>query len=452
MDCEKFEPLLIDELYDELDELTSAAVKRHVGGCAKCAATFNGMRATRQIVSLPLVALPVGLEDRILAATKEAHKARPSYPVESGSWGPLKSKMSRVVSIAGSWAMRPQTAMAAVFLLMIGTSAFLIRSKNYASKDSPVSVTVEGAPSPTAVSQSNESLDDKAAAAAHGPSTPPNVTRPPAAPAASAIALNDDAPPVDHLKEKSKEDESGMLGGLGEAAGKPAKDARQGDNRNYGPAPLPTTSPMANAAAPAGAPAPPNAYDRADPWAQNAQSPAPMTKRTGPSDQQGSDPFSLGAAAFRARDFATATKNFDKAAQSGDTNAALWAAESTREGQGCAVALGRFDQLAKTAAGSWHGHEASLRAARCQIAMGQLDPARDRLNALARVSSHQQAAQQALGELNQVAARRAGGAGATGGAAAAPKRAAPASRPASPARAPAESMEQKKATDSNAGF
>ena len=36
MDCEKCEPLLLDELYGELDELTSAAVRRHVGGCARC--------------------------------------------------------------------------------------------------------------------------------------------------------------------------------------------------------------------------------------------------------------------------------------------------------------------------------------------------------------------------------------------------------------------------------
>jgi hypothetical protein len=29
MDCEKFESAMMDELYGELDEVTSAAVKRH---------------------------------------------------------------------------------------------------------------------------------------------------------------------------------------------------------------------------------------------------------------------------------------------------------------------------------------------------------------------------------------------------------------------------------------
>ena len=140
-DCEKFEPLLLDELYEELDELTSAAVKRHVSGCARCGSILNGMRSTRRAVTLPLEPIPEGLEDRILAAAKEAQKVVP-----------IKGRFGRVVSVAGNWAMRPQTAMAAVFLLMIGTSALLsIRSKDYRSKDSAVSVTVAGAPAPQAI-------------------------------------------------------------------------------------------------------------------------------------------------------------------------------------------------------------------------------------------------------------------------------------------------------------
>ncbi len=424
MDCEKFEPLLLDELYEELDELTSAAVKRHVAGCARCASILSGMTATRRAVSLPLVPAPVGLEDRILAAAKEAEKVVP-----------MKSRMSRVLSIAGSWAMRPQTAMAAVFLLMIGTSAFLIRSKNYASKDAAVSVTVAGAPAPIEAAPQSESLDDKAAATAHGP-TPPTYARP-AAPAASlAMGEAEGNGLVDRMtggaaREKGKEEESAALAS---AFGEAKKDSNA-----YAP-PLPTAT-IANAAPPAGAP---GAADEG--FAQHAK-PSPA-KRPGPADSLGQDPSSLGAAAFRARNFAEATRQYDIAAQSGDVNAALWAAESTREGQGCAVALGRFDQLAQKSAGTWVGDEASLRAARCQIAMGQLDAARARLDKLAQASTHQQQAQQALAELNQVAARKAGGAGgASGGAVAAPRAAAPAARPAAPARAPAEAQEQKKSDD-----
>jgi hypothetical protein len=424
MDCEKFEPLLLDELYEELDELTSAAVKRHVSGCARCASILGDLSATRGAVSLPLVPVPAGLEDRILAAAKEAQKVVP-----------IKSRMSRALSVAGSWAMRPQTAMAAVFLLMIGTSAFLIRSKNYASRDAAVSVTVAGAPSPTAATPPSESLDDKAAAAAHGP-TPPNVTRPPAQPAASAVALNEAEGdgPLNRItggaaRDKAKADEGSLASAFGDPSA-PAKDAKGAAS----PPPAPTmAAPITNAGAPGGAPAD---------YSQSA-APAYASKRAGPAAQ---DPFSLGAAAFRARNFAEAARQYDLAAQTGDPTAALWAAESVREGQGCAVALGRFDQLSQKAAGSWAGSEASLRAARCEIAMGQLDSAKGRLDKLAHVASHQQAAQQTLAELNQVATRKATGAGGASGAAAAP-RAAPAAPAAAPRRAAPEAQEQKKAVD-----
>jgi hypothetical protein len=432
MDCEKFEPLLLDELYEELDELTSAAVKRHVASCARCGGILNDLRATRRGIALPIVALPDGLEDRILAAAKEATKVVP-----------IKSRMSRALSVAGSWAMRPQTAMAAVFLLMIGTSAFLIRSKNYASS-SPVSVTVEGAPSPTATQTfDGVALDDKAAAQAHGPSTPPNVTRPPM-PAASVAASDDEsAGVVDRMtggagREKAKAEESALGSALAQ------KDtANEGKNAPAAaPQPAATYAPEAmNAGGVAGAPMA-KTVDRSDPWgsAGPSQTPAaagkPMPqKRSGPGDWS-NDPATLGAAAFRARNFADATRYYDQAAQTGDMNSALWAAESTKEGQGCTIALGRFVDVANRAAGSWVGSEASLRAARCQTSMGQLDAARDRLNKLAQVATHQQAAQQALAELNQVAARKAAGPGAvSGGAVAAPKRAA---SPKAPAPAPAE--------------
>jgi hypothetical protein len=396
MDCEKFEPLLLDELYEELDELTSAAVKRHVSGCSRCAAILSGFKSTRRAISLPLVPLPAGLEDRILAAAKEAQNVIP-----------IRGRFSRALSIAGSWAMRPQTAMAAVFLLMIGSSAVLLRSKNGPSRESAVSVTVAGEPAPT-TAPASEALDDKAAASAHGPSAP-NITRPPAPPAAAApaaVAENAD----DREPQKDKSDyASGSKAG---AAAPPPAATMAALERDLGP----------------------------------TQQPAKVLSRAG---GEPNDPASLGAAAFRARNYAEAARQYDIAAQGGDLNAELWAAESTREGQGCAAAVGRFERLAQKATGQWVGNEASLRAARCEISLGQLDAARDRLNRLAQIPSHQREAQAALHELDQVATRKAGGA--TGGAAA-PKRSAPAApKPASQVRAPSEASE-KKATDTAAGF
>ena len=138
MDCEKFESTLLDELYDELDEVTSAAAKRHVGGCSRCAALLSGMKATRRLAVLPLVEPPADLEDRILAAAREAQKVVP-----------LTRQASRAISRAGSWAMRPQTGMAAVFLLGIGLSALLLKGK-HAAPPSTMTVSEQGEPVPSA--------------------------------------------------------------------------------------------------------------------------------------------------------------------------------------------------------------------------------------------------------------------------------------------------------------
>ena len=138
MDCEKFESVMIDELYGELDELTSAAVRRHAAGCARCAALLDGLRATRRVATIPLVDVPAGLEGRILAAAADVQDV-----------APLQWRLARVVSLAGSWAMRPQTAMAAVFMVMIGTSVLILRGRSSrAPASAEMTVTEEGTPAP----------------------------------------------------------------------------------------------------------------------------------------------------------------------------------------------------------------------------------------------------------------------------------------------------------------
>src|SRR5438128_10595127 len=105
------------------------------------------MKATRKLVSMPLVDAPEGLEERILAAATEAQKVVP-----------IRSRMSGAVSWAGAWAMRPQTAMAAVFLLMIGSTTMLLRTRSDGRSASRTNVTVtqhgepavENSPSPAA--------------------------------------------------------------------------------------------------------------------------------------------------------------------------------------------------------------------------------------------------------------------------------------------------------------
>jgi TolA-binding protein len=72
----------------------------------------------------------------------------------------LGSRLARATSVAGSWAMRPQTAMAALFLVMIGTSVLLIRGKSSrAPASAEITVTEEGTPVPT-----NADFDSRAVA------------------------------------------------------------------------------------------------------------------------------------------------------------------------------------------------------------------------------------------------------------------------------------------------
>lgn len=423
MDCEKFEPLLLDELYEELDELTSAGVKRHVSGCARCAGILNGMKATRRAAALPIMAVPIGLEERILAAAKEAQR-------QANVVVPFRTRASRALTVAGRWAMRPQTAMAAVFLLMMGTSAFLIRSNPRANKDAAVSVTVEGAPAPMVQAAPVEAIDPNAAASAHGPASP-NYQRPPMP--LATVAAGDNGP-VDRLTNGyGRDGDEATIGSL-------AKEEKSK-----------TADPMAisNAGGPS-AGAPMQAQALAPAANADSMTQAPMA-RAGKGGANISDPASLGAAAFQARNYAEATRQYDLAAKTGDLNSELWAAESVKQGQGCAVALGRFDALSKKDAGNYFGNEASLRAARCQIAMGQTDAAKTRLVALQSSSTHASQAQTEMNNLNQALATKQAGGGTGVHAAASPKKAVAPARPA-PAKPSMDMDKQQRAPDRANGF
>lgn len=133
MDCEKFDRIVLDLLYGELDELTDAAARRHIEHCARCKGVSAGLRATRSVGSLPLVDPPDGLELGILEAERRLNARLP-----------LRKKLGRGVSILAVYAMRPQLAMAALLLLMLGTSLFFLRARPGAHDS--VLVTERGTP------------------------------------------------------------------------------------------------------------------------------------------------------------------------------------------------------------------------------------------------------------------------------------------------------------------
>jgi len=118
MDCERFDRLVLDLLYEELDELTDASAKRHVEQCSRCRGILAGLRATREVASLPLVDPPAGLERSILEAERRAREQLP-----------LRQRLGRGVSVLAGYAMRPQLAMAALLLLAIGSSLIFFRAR-----------------------------------------------------------------------------------------------------------------------------------------------------------------------------------------------------------------------------------------------------------------------------------------------------------------------------------
>ena len=133
MDCEKFDEHVIDALYGELDELTAAALRRHVESCSRCAAIFANLKSAREGSTLPLEEAPDELEERILAAERAV--------VRSAPW---HKKVMRAAAWAGSHAMRPQLAMAALFMFVIGSSLLLLRAKP--GTFGPTSVSERGTP------------------------------------------------------------------------------------------------------------------------------------------------------------------------------------------------------------------------------------------------------------------------------------------------------------------
>lgn len=118
MDQEKFDQHLMDYLFDELDEVTHAAMKRKIESDAECRELVAGLRATIEVAQLPLEEPDLDLEERILAAADLAQHGEPWH-----------KKALRSLSWAGSWAMRPQLAMAALLMLVIGSSVLLMRAR-----------------------------------------------------------------------------------------------------------------------------------------------------------------------------------------------------------------------------------------------------------------------------------------------------------------------------------
>ena len=178
MDQEKFDQHLMDYLFDELDEVGRAAMKRKLEADADCRSVEAGLRATMEVALLPVEEPSNDLEERILLAAKEAEADEPWH-----------RKVLRSLSWAGSHAMQPQLAMAALLMLVVGSAIVLLPARPGSVAVSP---TKDGIPQRTPSAEPTAAMPE-------APTPPSELAQRdektgPQAPAAAASGDSDKTP------------------------------------------------------------------------------------------------------------------------------------------------------------------------------------------------------------------------------------------------------------------
>jgi TolA-binding protein len=309
---------------------------------------------------MPKIDPPADHEGRIVSAARETKTV-----------APIRGRMARAVSLAGSWAMRPQTAMAALFLVMIGTSVLLLRGKSSRAPPSEdVTVTERGAPGAEPVPAAPTStLPDRGTALSESSGALAPTVEPKAASPSPAGDAGDDLRAA-HLKAavaRTKDDDE-VAESVNAAAG----------------------GTLATAPGPGGSLAGPPTFTQPA-LAQQAMA----NKRAELS------PLDSALEAYRAGRFDDAVRAFDALA-AGDPNADLWAARSRRESKGCRSAVARFDKVARRASGTAPGWDALLEGALCYRALGDFGKARVYFTALLAVDSHKDRARAELDRIGEL--------------------------------------------------
>jgi len=275
--------------------------------------------------------------------------------------------------------------MAALFLVMTGTSVLLLRGKSSrAPANAEITVTEEGSPAPSAplaAPLEPAPPDPVATAAMLAPSrsTERYMPLPAPLPVTRALAISDDS----RLASRAT-------------------------------LPVPTAPPVT-----APSPAQPGASPLAPPAARNpglGRDVPNDPSQSAPSDGNASAaqppatvvpladiaaPYASALGAYQAGRFDDARRAFD-AMGPGDAAAELWAARSVREERGCGAAIGRFDRVALRATGTSPGWDALFEGARCRVALGDYAGARSRLESLATVDSFRDRAQAELDRIARI--------------------------------------------------
>jgi hypothetical protein len=376
VDCEKFDRIVLDLLYDELDELTSAAARRHMEHCARCRGIGSGLRATREVGVLPLVDAPEGLEQRILEGEQRATQRLP-----------FGKRLGRGLSLLAGYAMRPQLSMAALLMLMIGSSLFFLRAQP--GDREHVLVTERGVP---------ESDNESATAVVPKKASPVEAAPEAARPIARSAPRMDDA-----LARRDRAPEA--------RADRPLALSQE-----------PAPAPVATAEARGGGLSGLGADDKLE------EGTADIT-----SDSDAS--YDAAMSAYRDGRYSEAQRRFGEIAnQAGEhaANAALYEVQALRMVSGCPSAAPRFEDVHTRYPGAV-GNSAAWQAADCYRSLGELSRARQNYDELATDPDYKARASEAIAELDQRASDQESAARKGAAAAGAKAKPAAASAPAKPA-------------------
>jgi TolA-binding protein len=201
MNSDKFDRVVLDLLYDELDELTALAARRHMEQSARARDIFAHLKATRRLSVLPLSPVPEGFEQSVLVREPGA---RAEFP--------LRQRLGRYVSMTAAYAMRPQLAMGVLLMLMIGSSLLFLRARP--GHHGAIQVTERGIPEteaeivvPVAEAPREPEAEPSAPpasavpAAAVAPLDSINLPPPSAAPPAVALAVNPESASAGSFEE-----------------------------------------------------------------------------------------------------------------------------------------------------------------------------------------------------------------------------------------------------------
>lgn len=123
LDCSKIDELMMDWLYQELDESSSASVAEHVHGCARCSAEASALQRTRAAfrdlspVDPPVAVSAILMHEAARRAPAVAAAPR-SADAEGGFWARVQSWFRPIM-------LHPAAAAVAMLVLIAGVAGTL---------------------------------------------------------------------------------------------------------------------------------------------------------------------------------------------------------------------------------------------------------------------------------------------------------------------------------------